>query len=350
MNESNSAGSDGRRTRLRDQVAQIIDEQRELRAQIQALTDLVQSTVVGELRVVDRHLDEGVRDLAARSATFETATGEALTALSSTTAALDEAAARATLLAKSARDATPAAAERLAAARAESGYDKPWTTKDPLVSVRIATYQRTHELMTISLPSVLAQTHGNLEIVIVNDGPNPETAEAIRELGDPRVTYVEFPHRSIYPERRAHRWFVAGSPGMNEGIRRSTGLWVAPLDEDDVFEPDHIERLLAVAKDSRAEVAYGALTQRNLVDGSEAHIFSYPPERGGFSFQGALVHRSLRFFEYDQESWLVDEPGDWNLARRMLAAGVRFAGVDEVVGVLNWTPYTHKSTDEADAG
>ncbi|MGN6427684.1 MAG: glycosyltransferase family 2 protein [Leifsonia sp.] len=341
-NDANTVPKGPRRPKRRDVIDELVEEQRRLREQIAALTALVQSTVVSDLRGVDTHLDIGLTGIRESAAAFEGEVRDALERVGTRLKRVEETVERNKLLLHSGRDATASATERLELARSERGYGDAWTEENPLVTVRIATYQRTHELMTISLPSVLAQTHENIEVLIVNDGPNPETEAAVRELGDPRVNYSAFPHRWSYPKRRSHRWFVAGSPGMNEGIRRAAGLWVAPLDEDDAFEPDHIERLLALARASKAEVAYGALIQHNQVDGSEARIFSWPPERGGFSFQGALVHGRLRFFQYDQESWLVDEPGDWNLARRMLAAGVRFAAEDEIVGRLNWTPYSHK--------
>ena len=242
----------------------------------------------------------------------------------------------------SSRPTADAEVERLARVRKRARYRRAFEVENPLVTVRIASYRRTRELMEVALPSVLAQTHENLEIIIVNDGPNPETAAAIRAIGDRRVRYSEFRRRSVYPERPQHRWFVAGSPGMNEGIRRARGRWIAALDDDDEFTPHHVARLLALARETRAELVYGALVQNDLSENTSARIFSDPPQRGGFSFQGALVHGMLSFFRYDTESWRVEEPGDWNLARRMLAAGVRTGAVDEVVGTLHRVPYTKR--------
>ena len=231
---------------------------------------------------------------------------------------------------------------RLVRVRAHDDYERAYAEPDPLVTVRIASYQRTRELLEIALPSVLAQSHANLEVIIVNDGPNPETAAAVQAIGDPRVSYSEFRRRSSYPKHPQHRWFVAGSPGMNEGLRSATGRWIAALDDDDEFTPDHVERLLALARESHGELVYGALRQNDLTTNRTAHIFSDPPQRGGFSFQGSLVHGMLSFFRYDTRSWRVGEPADWNLARRMLEAGVRTGAVDEVVGTLNRVRYTDR--------
>jgi hypothetical protein len=316
---------------VKKQLNEISRSQRELSDRVTALSEQLGAALSGDLPEIRRRLE--------RAASTDIAeTRQLIAAVNRTVNSVHR-------LAKSQRDEIPRLIARLGEARREPDYERVWEEPDPLVTVRIASYQRTDDLMNIALRSVLAQSHQNLEIIIVNDGPNPETAAAVKELNDDRITYSEFAHRFVYPEPAAYRWYVAGSPGMNEGIRRARGAWIAPLDEDDEFTENHIERLLSLARETRAEVAYGALIQRDLVEKTESHVFSYPPNRGGFSFQGALVHGALRFFEYDQESWLVAEPGDWNLARRMLAAGVRMAGVDEVVATLNWTPYTHKDPE-----
>jgi glycosyltransferase involved in cell wall biosynthesis len=140
---------------------------------------------------------------------------------------------------------------------------------------------------------------------------------------------------------------VAGSPGMNEGARRASGSWIAPLDDDDEFAPDHIERLLALAQTERAELAYGALDRFDVVSGEHERIHAYPPRRGGFTFQGAIYHAGLRFFEYDEESWRLGEPGDWNLCRRMMQAGVRIVATDAVVGTMYRIPFTDKDDEDA---
>jgi hypothetical protein len=237
-------------------------------------------------------------------------------------------------LVASARDDIPGQRRRLARARSADDYDLAYDDPDPLVTVRIASYENTELLIDRALASALAQTHRNVEVVIVNDGPDKRTRAAIERIADPRVTYLEFPFRSKYPESTVHRWYVAGAPGMNEAAQRASGRWIAPLDDDDEFSPDHVANLLALARAERAELVYGALDRLDVVDGTRDRIYAFPPERGGFSFVGAMYHAGLRFFEYDPESWQVDEPADWDLARRMLASGVRVASTEAVVGTV----------------
>jgi hypothetical protein len=244
------------------------------------------------------------------------------------------------------RDGVDGLKRQLDEIRGSSGYAAAFDIEEPLVSVRIASYARTDELLDIAIASVLAQSYQNFELIVVNDGPNDATRAAIAGLHDQRIRYEEFPERREYPEDRHFRWMVAGSPGMNRGADLAAGTWIAPLDEDDSFAPDHIEKLLNLAREQRAELSYGALTQRNLINGAENRIWSYPPKISQFSFQGALYLRSLHpAFRYDESSWIIDEPGDWNLIRRMVAAGVTMAATQDVVARMNQTPYTHKESD-----
>ncbi|TFC44951.1 glycosyltransferase family 2 protein [Cryobacterium sp. TmT2-59] len=231
----------------------------------------------------------------------------------------------------------------LAQIRRTPQYAMVFQDPEPLVSVRIASYSKTEELIDVALASVLAQTYERFEIVVVNDGPNERTRRAIAALGDSRISFHELEQRGSYPEDSRSRWMVAGTPAANRAARLSTGSWIAPLDDDDEFTPDHIEKLVSLARSQHAELAYGALVQKNLVTGDEVRIWSEPPMISQFSFQGALYLRQLAdVFEYSIDAWLLDEPGDWNLIRRMTQAGVSMAATSDVVATMNMIPYTHK--------
>ncbi|WP_100814101.1 glycosyltransferase family 2 protein [Microbacterium lacus] len=233
------------------------------------------------------------------------------------------------------RDHIQDSRDRLARFREESGYDELWDDDNPLVSVRIATFDRTEQLIDVAIESVLKQTYDNIEIVVVNDGPNPRTQAALKALGNDKIRYSELPRRTDYPQHQHLRWMVAGAAAMNEAARQAQGKWIAPLDDDDEFADDHIERILRLARSERAELAYGALIRRDLDEGTKELIFSDPPVIGKFSFQSSIYLEGLRFFSYDEESWRVEEPGDGNLIRRMREAGVRFAGTPDVHAFMN---------------
>jgi hypothetical protein len=240
------------------------------------------------------------------------------------------------------RDDVPRLKAQLDGVRASPGYAAVLADREPLVTVRMAAWRKTEELMDVAIASVLKQTYERFEIVVVNDGPNETTRDAIAKLGDARIRYVEFPEQKTYPSDPHKKWMVAGSPGMNRGAELARGSWIAPLDDDDEFSPDHIEKLVGLALNEQAELAYGALLQKHLTHGTEHLIWSYPPAISQFSFMGAIYMKHLDFFRYDEQSWIVGEPGDWNLIRRMKAADVKMASTKDIVGTMYSVSYTHK--------
>ena len=246
-------------------------------------------------------------------------------------------------LAVAQRDGHADVSRRLEEVRQSAEYVQLFADSEPLVSVRIATYNKAEMLLTRALPSALSQTYTNIEVVIVGDGCTDDTAERIAALDEGRVRFENFAQRRRYPSDPMFRWMVAGSPGMNRAARLARGRWIAPLDDDDEFAHDHIERLLRQALTSRSELVYGAVESRNVMSGESARIWSSPPELGGFAFTGALVASPIsRIFEYDEQSWVSREPGDWNLCRRMLDAGVRWSAIEDVVATLHMIPPDQK--------
>jgi len=240
------------------------------------------------------------------------------------------------------RDDIAGLRRQLAGVRASAEYAAVFEEQTPLVSVRIPAYKKTEELIDRAIASVLRQSYDRFEIIVVNDGPNERTAKAIAGLGDARIRYVEFAEQNWYPEDLHNRWMVAGAPGMNRGADLATGSWIAPLDDDDEFSDDHIEKLLAAALENRSELSYGALVQKHLTHGVENMIWSDPPAISQFSFMGAIYMKPLNFLRYDEASWMVREPGDWNLIRRMSAAGVRMTAIHDVVGTMYSVSYDAK--------
>jgi len=243
---------------------------------------------------------------------------------------------------KAQRDNISVSRNHLWGVRKSDTYKNTFKNKTPLVSVRIATYNNAEKLINIALKSVLRQTYKNIEVIVVGDNCTDDTAERIARLNDDRITFLNLPYRSIYPEDIHNRWLVAGSPGMNLGAYLAKGEWIAPLDDDDEFSEDHIEKLLKIALKDKAEFAYGAILQKNTETHETRTLYSNPPQFGDFSFQGVIYMKELSFFEYDQQSWVVGEPGDWNLCRRMLLSGVKIASTQDVVTTVYTTPYQFK--------
>ena len=119
-------------------------------------------------------------------------------------------------------------------------YDKK---AGPLVSVLISTYNRPRYL-SIALASVLQQSYRNLQVIVVNDG-GEDISDLIDSFGDPRLIFIN---------RKENR----GKPhSLNEALNRADGKYVAYLDDDDLYYPNHIETLLnALEYQTDCQVAY----------------------------------------------------------------------------------------------
>jgi glycosyltransferase involved in cell wall biosynthesis len=99
----------------------------------------------------------------------------------------------------------------------------------PAVSVAIATYNYAR-FLPAAIESVLGQTMGDLEIIVIDDGSTDDTPVAMeRYRKEPRVRY----------ERIAH---VGVAAAKNAAIRRARAPVVALLDADDVWLSDKLER------------------------------------------------------------------------------------------------------------
>ena len=103
-----------------------------------------------------------------------------------------------------------------------------------LVSVVIPTHDRP-KLLLRAIEGVLRQTHREIEVIVVIDRPDPETASAVRGVNDARVQLMLNPHPSTAAAAR------------NAGADHATGEWIAFLDDDDEWLPNKLERQLAFA-------------------------------------------------------------------------------------------------------
>lgn len=254
---------------------------------------------------------------------------EASTNLSQRLAALEGELHKLRELVARAYEDTPRATAEVMRVRRDPGYGRAYEP-DPLVTVRIGAYLGGDLLFDRALRSVREQTYSNLEVVVVCDGRDEGTVERIEALADPRLRVFQRPRNGPYPAEGPARWRVAGSHPFNQAVALARGDWIAPIDQDDEWAEDHLAALLAAARATRAEVVYG-VGRAILDDGGETYFGAWPPAQGDFGWQTAVYHAGLAPFLYDVNSHLLDEPADWNLARRMIEAGVCFELVEKVV-------------------
>ncbi|MGW1719766.1 glycosyltransferase family 2 protein [Streptomyces sp. NPDC002156] len=181
-----------------------------------------------------------------------------------------------------------------------------------LVATVIATHRRP-EALCAAVRSALDQTVRDQVVIVVDDGAGLPELPA-----DPRLFAVSL----------AQNTGVAGVV-RNVGIRLTRSRYVAFLDDDNLWEPDHLERALAVldaSEDSdgsdRPDGVYTAL-RRVLPDGSEQDVLSVPYDRRraareAFLDTNAFVarrNRSLHFSRLRRTPEVLPRE-DWELIRR----------------------------------
>jgi hypothetical protein len=240
---------------------------------------------------------------------------------------------------------TPRRVQQLRHLRETPRYAGVYTDPDPLVSILIPTYDNYEMLGTRAIPSALAQTYENIEILVVGDCAPEQTREVVDGFDDPRVSFFNLPYRGPYPADPHVLWLVAGTSPVNEAVGRAKGSWIALLDDDDAFRPDHIGLLLRHAQSEGHELAYACLDQ-HLPGGQSARLGRFPPVLGHFGMQAALWHAGLgEIFAYELAGGALGLPVDWGLCRRMMEAGVRIGFLDQVTADYypssHWRPGTY---------
>jgi SAM-dependent methyltransferase len=208
---------------------------------------------------------------------------------------------------------------------------RPGLSYDSLVTVRIPTFGSAELLVGRAIPSVLAGAHQNLELLVCSDGPQPHARAAVEAIEDPRVRYLELNERPTYPTRRESFWQVAGTYPVNRLLDEARGEVIAPLDHDDGFTHTHIPRLLEELMRG-GDFAFGqAMTE--YPDGDWRLLGSAPLRYGEIVHATVMYTSRLRHMRYDPYAWLLDEPGDWNMWRRIQATGAPVRHLAEPVAV-----------------
>jgi cellulose synthase/poly-beta-1,6-N-acetylglucosamine synthase-like glycosyltransferase len=215
--------------------------------------------------------------------------------------------------------------------------------EDCLVSVIIPTFNRADLLVQRSIPSVLSQTHKNLEVIVVGDHCTDDTEQKVKKINDVRIRFYNLPVQGAYPKMKAWRWQVAGTKPMNYGIELARGDWIGHLDDDDEFSPDHIETLLNLALKENIELVYGIMERETPLGDWE--LVGSPSFGIASNVRPAVLYiKYLKFFKWDINAWKLGEPGDGNIWKRMRLAGVKTVFISKVIGKCYSSMHSNNKT------
>jgi glycosyltransferase involved in cell wall biosynthesis len=186
----------------------------------------------------------------------------------------------------------------------------------PLISICIPAY-RAERYLPETLESIRVQVFKNWELIVVEDGSHDETEALVRRFSDSVSQSVSFMRHGSNQGLPATR---------NACISRSAAPYIALLDADDLWKPEHLDTLICKANGTNADLVHSGVDLFNSETGvvferrapSPADFAEYPRSLfvGRYVIQpsSVLMRRSLcqsiggfdpqcRYVE-DREFWL----------------------------------------------
>lgn len=151
-------------------------------------------------------------------------------------------------------------------------------TGSPFISIILPTYNRP-AMLKEALQSVFSQTWQNFEVIVINDG-----GEDISEITDSfpqkeKIRLIQFSqNRGI-------------SAARNQGLKTAKGKYIAYLDDDDIYYPDHLETLLHFLEKGEYRFAY-----------TDSHEILKTPEKGHYV---TVKQKAAQSKDFDLHSLLL---------------------------------------------
>lgn len=107
---------------------------------------------------------------------------------------------------------------------------------EDLISVIMPSYN-TGKYIADSIRSVLRQTYGNWELIIVDDCSTDDTDAIVAGFSDPRIRYFKNEKNS------------GAAISRNRALREARGKYIAFLDSDDIWRPEKLKMQLDFMKE-----------------------------------------------------------------------------------------------------
>lgn len=113
-----------------------------------------------------------------------------------------------------------------------------------MISIVMATYNRSL-ILTFSIRSVLQQTREDWELLIIGDHCSDDTELVIQSFQDPRIHFINLEKR------------VGDQSGpTNFAMQQAKGKYLAFLNHDDLWFPDHLERAIEHLEQTKSDLVY----------------------------------------------------------------------------------------------
>ncbi|OUN88058.1 glycosyltransferase [Gemmiger sp. An50] len=117
-----------------------------------------------------------------------------------------------------------------------------------MISVIMSAFNESEEELSLSIQSILHQTYGDFEFIIVND--NPENTQL--EIALEKFAQQDSRIRLLKNEKN-----IGLAASLNRGIEIAHGEYIARMDADDISLPDRFEKQLAFLKKNGLDLISG---------------------------------------------------------------------------------------------
>jgi GT2 family glycosyltransferase/SAM-dependent methyltransferase/Flp pilus assembly protein TadD len=141
-----------------------------------------------------------------------------------------------------------------------SGTESGARETDPAVSVIVPCYAQA-DFLAEAIESVVTQTFGDWECLIVDDGSPDHTAQVARDL------IARYPDKRIRLIRKTNGGL---SDARNAGIREARGRYILPLDADDRLDPRYLAETVPILE-RNLDIAIVYVDERNFGEAEHVH-------------------------------------------------------------------------------
>lgn len=192
-----------------------------------------------------------------------------------------------------------------------------------LISVIMAAYNAERTIAQ-AIESVLAQTYGNLELLVIDDCSSDQTVVIVNKFArnDARVCLIQNEKNLGVSYTRKH------------GLQKANGEWVAILDSDDAWAPDKLQKQVNLQAKTGAELLFTGSAFMDA-DGNEIDWYLHAPatltyrqllKQNLLSNSSALVKKELYEKHYAVGDAMHEDFAIW---LGILKDGRKAYGVDE---------------------
>jgi glycosyltransferase involved in cell wall biosynthesis len=185
------------------------------------------------------------------------------------------------------------------------------------VSIILATWNRSN-ILGAAIESVLHQSYSDWELIVVGDCCTDDTDAVVNSYSDPRIRFINLTKN-----------FGEQSRPNNVGVAESTGEYLAFINHDDLWFPDHLESCLELLQSREADMVFAAgcallpggdhfikcaMPGEDYTPTVDVPVSTWLLKRSAFEAVGEM-RPARELYSYPTHEWLVRA---WRGKRKML--------------------------------